>query len=209
VTHVTKSRVLRGDPAAETNVRTIERPIVPYMATHGFFGEARNERDRAGRPWEISGVTTQKTMEAYYRKLAEGMGRGEAMQAMQLEMLRSEEHGHPKDWAAFIVSGDDTPMVFPAGEEPREAGPHRGAPLPLPRSLITVAIPRGDLARVAGRGPRSRTGGDEPFVDIAISFAAEHVRVGVPRRQGQAAPAARRTILMLIASSHFVNDHSS
>jgi CHAT domain-containing protein len=69
--------------------------------------------------WEVSGVTTQKTMEAYYRKLAEGMGRGEAMQAVQLEMLRSEEHGHPKDWAAFIVSGDDTPMVFPQGEGPR------------------------------------------------------------------------------------------
>ncbi len=69
--------------------------------------------------WEASGVTAQKTMEAYYRKLAEGMGRGEAMQAVQLEMLRNEEHAHPKDWAAFIVSGDDTPMVFPEGEEPR------------------------------------------------------------------------------------------
>lgn len=67
--------------------------------------------------WEASSVTAQKMMEAYYRKLAEGMGRGEAMQAVQLEMLRSEEHAHPKDWAAFIVLGDDTPMVFPAGEE--------------------------------------------------------------------------------------------
>jgi len=74
--------------------------------------------------WEVSGVTTQKTMEAYYRRLAKGMGRGEAMQAVQLEMLRSTEHAHPKDWAAFIVSGDDTPMVFPEGEEPRVAEEH-------------------------------------------------------------------------------------
>ena len=51
--------------------------------------------------------------------LAEGMGRGEAMQAVQLEMLHSGEQAHPKDWAVVIVSGDDTPMVFPAGQEPR------------------------------------------------------------------------------------------
>lgn len=71
--------------------------------------------------WEVSGVTAQTTMEAYYRKLAEGQGPGEAMQAVQLEMLRSKEHAHPKDWAVFIVSGDDEPLDFPAGQEPREA----------------------------------------------------------------------------------------
>ena len=37
--------------------------------------------------WEVSGVTAQATMEAYYRKLAEGQGLGEAMQAVPLEML--------------------------------------------------------------------------------------------------------------------------
>jgi CHAT domain-containing protein len=197
------SRILRGEQDAETNVRTVERPLILHMATHGFFGEARNERDnplfrsglhladieqvevdrerddgqvtayevsgmdlrgtqlvvlsacdtglgaevmaegkvlmsegvsglrrafamagartRVMSLWAVSGVTAQRTMEAYYRKLAEGQGPGEAMQAVQLEMLRSEEHGHPKDWAAFIVSGDDTPMVFPAGHGPRVA----------------------------------------------------------------------------------------
>jgi hypothetical protein len=39
------TRVLLDDQATETNVRTIERPLVLHMATHGFFGEARNERD--------------------------------------------------------------------------------------------------------------------------------------------------------------------
>ncbi len=192
-----KAHVLRGDEATETNVRAIERPLVLHLATHGFFGVARNERDnpmfRSGLNladitqvevdpdlddgqltayevsgmdlrgtqlvvlsacgtglgevdssegvfglrrafatadarttvmslWEVSGTTTQRLMEAYYLKLAEGMGRGEAMQAVQLEMLRSEEHRHPKDWAAFIVSGDDSPVVFPEGEEPRVPG---------------------------------------------------------------------------------------
>lgn len=44
---------------------------------------------------EVAGVTTHGTVEAYYLELAEGMGRGEAMQA-QLKMLRSEEHAHPR-----------------------------------------------------------------------------------------------------------------
>jgi CHAT domain-containing protein/tetratricopeptide (TPR) repeat protein len=195
------TRVLRSNQATETNVRTVERPLILHMATHGFFGDARNERDnpmfRSGLHladieqvevdrerddgqltayevsgmdlrgtqlvvlsacdtgmgaevmaegkvimsegvsglrrafamagarttvmslWAVSGVTAQTTMEAYYRKLAEGLGRGEAMQAVQLEMLRTKEHAHPKDWAVFIVSGDDDPLDFPAGQEPR------------------------------------------------------------------------------------------
>jgi tetratricopeptide (TPR) repeat protein/CHAT domain-containing protein len=197
------TRVLRGKQATETNVRTIERPLILHMATHGFFGEARNERDnplfRSGLHladieqvevdrerddgqltayevsgmdlrgtqlvvlsacdtgmgaevmaegkvllsegvsglrrafamagarttvmslWAVSGVTAQRTMEAYYRKLAEGQGPGEAMQAVQLEMLRTKEHAHPKDWAVFTVSGDDEPLEFPVGQEPRLA----------------------------------------------------------------------------------------
>jgi MYXO-CTERM domain-containing protein len=214
------TRMLLDDQATETNVRTIERPLVLHMATHGFFGDALNERDnplfRSGlyladidqvevdrerddgqltayevsgmdlrgtqlvvlsacetgmggvdmnegvfglrrafamagarttvmSLWEVSGVTTQKTMEAYYRNLAEGMGRGEAMQAVQLEMLRSEEHAHPKDWAAFIVSGDDTPMVFPAGEEPRVEEPEQPGPPPVRRRTgCAMAAPSSD-----------------------------------------------------------------
>jgi MYXO-CTERM domain-containing protein len=213
------ARVLLDEQATETNVRTIERPLVLHMATHGFFGQAHNggvnplfrsglyladvhqvkvdrERDdgqltayevsgmdlrgtqlvvlsacetgmgatgvggvdmnegvfglrrafaMAGARttvmslWEVSGVTAQKTMEAYYRKLAEGMGRGEAMQAVQLEMLRSEQHAHPKDWAAFIVSGDDTPMVFPEGEEPRVEEPQGPPPVQRTRGCAVAA----------------------------------------------------------------------
>jgi MYXO-CTERM domain-containing protein len=215
------TRVLRGKQATETNVRTVERPFILHMATHGFFGEARNERDnpmfRSGlyladieevevdrelddgqltayevsgmdlrgtqlvvlsacetglgaavkaegkelmsegvsglrrafamagartmvmSLWAVSGVTAQTTMEAYYRKLAEGLGPGEAMQAVQLEMLRTKEHAHPKDWAAFIVSGDDTPMVFPAGQEPQVEEPQAPPPVRHPVGCAMVA----------------------------------------------------------------------
>lgn len=82
--------------------------------------------------WDVSGVAARRLMKAYYGKLEQGLGRAEAMQAVQLEMLRGREHAHPKDWAAFIVSGDDEPMSF-AGEE--EAGfsslPSEGGPPPF------------------------------------------------------------------------------
>ena len=80
--------------------------------------------------WAVSGVTAQKTMEGYYRKLAEGQGSGEAMQTVQLEMLRTKEHAHPKDWAVFIVSGDDDPLVFPAGQAPGVVEEQEGPPKP-------------------------------------------------------------------------------
>ncbi len=100
-------------------------------SSEGVFGLRRafataDARTTVMSLWEVSGTTTQHLMEAYYLKLAEGVGRGEAMQAVQLQMLRSEEHRHPKDWAAFIVSGDDSPMMFPEGEGPR--GPDPGPP---------------------------------------------------------------------------------
>jgi CHAT domain-containing protein/tetratricopeptide (TPR) repeat protein len=223
------TRVLRGKQATETNVRTVERPLILHMATHGFFGEAHNERDnpmfRSGLHladieqvevdrerddgqltayevsgmdlrgtqlvvlsacdtglgaavkaegkelmsegvsglrrafamagarttvmslWPVSGVTAQTTMEAYYRKLAEGQGPGEAMQAVQLEMLRTKEHAHPKDWAVFIVSGDDDPLDFPAGQEPREVEnepPLEPPPVRRPRGC-SMAAPVPDL----------------------------------------------------------------
>jgi len=92
--------------------------------------------------WEVSGVTAQKTMEAYYRKLAEGQGPGEAMQAVQLEMLRTKEHAHPKDWAVFIVSGDDEPLDFPVGQAPRVETPALESPPPVRRRLgCTLGAP--------------------------------------------------------------------
>ncbi len=97
-------------------------------SSEGVFGLRRafataDARTTVMSLWEVSGTTTQRLMEAYYLKLAEGLGKGEAMQAVQLEMLHTKEHRYPKDWAAFIVSGDDSPMVFPEGEGPRVPDP--------------------------------------------------------------------------------------
>ncbi len=57
--------------------------------------------------WQVSDFGTQSLMARYYEKLTAGMGRSEALRAVQLEMLESGgEYHHPYYWAAFILAGD-------------------------------------------------------------------------------------------------------
>jgi CHAT domain-containing protein len=43
---------------------------------------------------------------AYYGRLKQGQGRGEALRQVQLEMLKSAKRQHPYYWASFIQSGE-------------------------------------------------------------------------------------------------------
>jgi tetratricopeptide (TPR) repeat protein len=72
--------------------------------------------------WDVSDATTAKLMEAYYRKLLAGKGRAEAMQEVQLELLRSGEH-HPGDWASFVVVGEWRPLSKERLPEPEGPPP--------------------------------------------------------------------------------------
>jgi CHAT domain len=49
---------------------------------------------------------TQDLMVSYYRKLQQGLGRGEALRRVQLEMLKQVKRKHPYYWACFIQSGE-------------------------------------------------------------------------------------------------------
>ncbi|MEQ8997942.1 MAG: tetratricopeptide repeat protein [Coleofasciculus sp. B1-GNL1-01] len=60
--------------------------------------------------WKISDAATVDLMVKYYQKLQDNQGRTEALRQSQLEMLNSEAYQHPYYWAAFILSGDWTPM---------------------------------------------------------------------------------------------------
>jgi len=60
--------------------------------------------------WKVSDTATKDLMVKYYQKLRENQGRSEALRQTQLEMLESGEYQHPYYWAAFIPSGDWTPM---------------------------------------------------------------------------------------------------
>ncbi|MEO0949473.1 MAG: CHAT domain-containing protein, partial [Cyanobacteria bacterium J06641_5] len=60
--------------------------------------------------WEVSDDGTQELMVAYYRRLQNGEGRGEALRQVQLEMLQNPDRAHPFFWAAFIPAGDWSPL---------------------------------------------------------------------------------------------------
>ena len=51
-------------------------------------------------------VTIRELMTNYYRNLKQGMGRGEALRRIQLEMGKRNRHLHPFYWANFIYSGE-------------------------------------------------------------------------------------------------------
>jgi CHAT domain-containing protein len=57
--------------------------------------------------WQVSDYGTQSLMTRYYQNLMAGMGRSEALRAVQLEMIRAGgEYAHPYYWAAFILAGN-------------------------------------------------------------------------------------------------------
>jgi len=56
--------------------------------------------------WPISDFTTRTLMTSYYENLKQGMGRGEALRQVQLDMLKRNPKLHPFYWANFIQAGD-------------------------------------------------------------------------------------------------------
>jgi tetratricopeptide (TPR) repeat protein len=65
--------------------------------------------------WQVSDYGTQSLMARYYENLMDGMGRSEALRAVQLEMIRDDgEYAHPYYWAAFILAGDWRPLDAPS-----------------------------------------------------------------------------------------------
>jgi CHAT domain-containing protein len=56
--------------------------------------------------WPASDYSTRNLMTNYYRNLKQGLGRGEALRSVQLDMLKQNPKLHPFYWANFIQSGE-------------------------------------------------------------------------------------------------------
>ena len=56
--------------------------------------------------WSVSDNATRELMTNYYKNLKQGIGRGESLRQVQLEMLKKNNRRHPFYWAAFIQSGE-------------------------------------------------------------------------------------------------------
>jgi CHAT domain-containing protein len=79
----------------------------------GVFGMRRalviaGSRTQVISLWEVDDESTRDLMVAYYDRLLAGAGRSAALRAVQLEMLKDGRD--PSSWAAFIPSGDWTPL---------------------------------------------------------------------------------------------------
>lgn len=65
--------------------------------------------------WKVDDTVTRDLMVDYYTHISAGEGRTEALRAVQLQMLRSNntrrDRRHPYYWASFIQSGDWRPMT--------------------------------------------------------------------------------------------------
>jgi CHAT domain-containing protein/Tfp pilus assembly protein PilF len=60
--------------------------------------------------WPISDFTTRQLMTNYYKNLKQGLGRGEALRQVQLDMLQKNPNLHPFYWANFIQAGEWTSL---------------------------------------------------------------------------------------------------
>ncbi len=56
--------------------------------------------------WPVSDLVTRELMIGYYTNLKQGIGRGESLRRVQLEMLKKTGRRHPFYWASFIQSGE-------------------------------------------------------------------------------------------------------
>lgn len=66
--------------------------------------------------WRVPDAETAIFMARFYRHLATGVSRAEALRAAKVEFLRGGARAsNPHFWAAFVLTGDGTrPMLFPA-----------------------------------------------------------------------------------------------
>jgi CHAT domain-containing protein len=56
--------------------------------------------------WRVGDAATGELMPRFYRRLAAGLPKDEALQQAQLELLRDPALAHPWNWAGFTLSGD-------------------------------------------------------------------------------------------------------
>ncbi len=90
--------------ACETNIGGFDPSAVYSSLSRAFT--------KAGAPtvvaslWSVNDTSTKDTMTVFYRELAAGQTKAEAMRRAQLVVMRDPRFAHPYYWAPFIVLGD-------------------------------------------------------------------------------------------------------
>jgi CHAT domain-containing protein len=60
--------------------------------------------------WRVDDEATRQLRVAFYRRLASGEGRAEALRQASLALLKDPMHRHPFYWASFISTGSTAPL---------------------------------------------------------------------------------------------------
>jgi CHAT domain-containing protein/Tfp pilus assembly protein PilF len=60
--------------------------------------------------WKVDDAATAQLMTEYYRRLASGAGRGEALRTAQAALRSRHATAHPFYWASFVTLGDPRPI---------------------------------------------------------------------------------------------------
>lgn len=88
--------------AAELEGDSAERATLG-LAGVGFRAGARSV---VASLWPAEDLSTARLMEAFYREIRAGAGRGEALRRAQAELISDPETAEPFQWANFLLIGD-------------------------------------------------------------------------------------------------------
>jgi CHAT domain-containing protein len=90
--------------ACDTNIGGFDPSAVYSSLSRAFT--------KAGAPtvvaslWSVNDEATRVTMMAFYKEIAAGQSKAEAMRRAQLAVMRDPRFAHPYYWAPFVVLGD-------------------------------------------------------------------------------------------------------
>lgn len=90
--------------ACETNIGGYD-PSAVYSSLSRAFSKAGAPTVVASL-WSVNDVSTRETMTSFYKQLAAGQTKGEAMRRAQLATMRDPRFAHPYYWAPFVILGD-------------------------------------------------------------------------------------------------------
>lgn len=99
-------------------LNSCESGIGAYHVGEGFLSISRSfliagASSVVQTKWPIEDIASSKIITEYYRKLAKGMSKSEALQAAKINYIRTTPNSftHPHYWAGFQIYGDPSPIV--------------------------------------------------------------------------------------------------
>jgi CHAT domain-containing protein len=90
--------------ACETNLGGFD-PSAVYSSLSRAFAKAGAPTVIASL-WSVNDASTKATMEAFYKEIAAGQPKSEALRRAQLAVMHDPRFAHPYFWAPFVVLGD-------------------------------------------------------------------------------------------------------